>query len=72
MRIFRYTNERDAVIALLEELQEHLVSVDVEKVQIMTDQYGEEYFCYLQQLLTDNSGVVYLASVDDSVVGMIA
>lgn len=26
----------------------------------------------MQQLLTDNSGVVYLASVDDSVVGMIA
>lgn len=72
MRIVRYTNERNAVIALLEELQEHLVSVDVEKVQILADQYGEEYFCYLQQLLADNSGVMYLALADDSVVGMIA
>lgn len=72
LKIVPYTDEKEPIIALLEELQEHLVYVDAEKVQIMSDQYGEEYFCYLQQLLTDNGGVMYLAMSDDSVVGMIA
>lgn len=35
--IVRYTDEREQVIGLLIELQNHLVSVDHEKVQIMND-----------------------------------
>lgn len=70
--IVRYTDEREQVISLLIELQNHLVSVDHEKVQIMNDSYGEEYFAFMFRLVTDNDGVIYLAKERNEVVGMIA
>lgn len=70
--IVRYTDEREQVIGLLIELQKHLVSVDHEKVQIMNDSYGEEYFAFMFRLVTDNDGVIYLAKEENAIVGLIA
>lgn len=71
-RIIEYTGEKEAVISLLQELQEHLVSIDDERVQIMTTQYGKNYFSYLQKLMSQNNGIMYLALKDKTIVGLIA
>ena len=70
--IVEYTDEREQVIALLCELQEHLVNVDGEKVQILRDEYGKDYFDYLFRLVNDNDGKIFLVKTSNSVVGMIA
>ena len=70
--IVEYTDEREQVIALLCELQEHLVNVDGEKVQILRDEYGKDYFDYLIRLVNDNDGKIFLAKTSNSVFGMIS
>lgn len=72
VNIVEYTDEKEQVIALLRELQEHLVAVDGEKVQILRDEYGKDYFDYLFRLVNDNDGKIFLAKTSDSVFGMIA
>lgn len=72
VNIVEYTDEKEQVIALLRELQEHLVAVDGEKVQILRDEYGKDYFDYLLNLVNDNDGKIFLAKTSDSVFGMIA
>lgn len=72
VNIVEYTNEKEQVIALLRELQEHLVAVDGEQVQILRDEYGKDYFDYLFRLVNDNNGKIFLAKTSDSVFGMIA
>ena len=71
-RIIEYTGEKEAVISLLQELQKHLVSIDDERVQIMTAQYGKNYFSYLQKLMSQNNGIMYLALEGKTIIGLIA
>lgn len=72
MKIITYSNEKQQVVKLLIELQEHLVSVDDEKVQTIDDAYGEKYFSYLQGLVKKNDGIILLAVSGNEVNGFIA
>ncbi len=72
LNIVPYSNEKQQVIKLLVELQEHLVSVDEERVQTIYDEYGEEYFNYLYGLVKTNDGIMLLAVSGNEVIGFIA
>ena len=72
LEIVKYTDEKEKVIELLTELQNHLVRVDDEKVQILKDSYGESYFALLFQRVEKYNGVVFLAKAGNEIVGMIA
>lgn len=72
MKIVPYANEKQQVINLLVELQEHLVFVDDESVQTIDDEYGERYFAHLQGLVKKNDGIVLLAVSESGVEGFIA
>ncbi len=72
MKIVPYSNEKQQVVNLLIELQEHLVSVDDESVQTIDDEYGETYFAYLQRLVKKNDGIILLAVSEREVDGFIA
>ena len=71
MKIVPYSNEKQQVINMLVELQEHLVSVDDESVQTIDDEYGERYFAYLQGLVKENDGIILLAVSESGVEGFI-
>lgn len=72
LKIVPYSDEKQQVVSLLVELQEHLVSVDGENVQTIDDEYGEKYFAYLQRLVKNNDGIILLAVSDGEVDGFIA
>lgn len=64
--------DRAEVIALLVQLQEHLVTVDDEKVQILTDRYRKEYIDYLFDELRENNGVLLVAENAATIIGLVA
>lgn len=72
MKIVPYSNEKQQVVNLLVELQEHLASVDDESVQIIDDQYGEKYFAYIQKLVKKHERIILLAVSGNKVDGFIA
>ena len=66
------TKDKAEVITLLVQLQEHLVSVDDEKVQTLTERYRIEYLDYLLDELRKNNGVLLVAENATTVIGLIA
>ena len=66
------TKDKADVITLLVHLQEHLVSVDDEKVQTLTERYRIEYLDYLLDELRNNNGVLFVAENATTVIGLIA
>ena len=64
--------DKAEVITLLVQLQEHLVSVDDEKVQTLTERYRIEYLDYLLDELRKNNGVLLVAENATTVIGLIA
>lgn len=72
MIILKYTNQLIQLQSLLMELQEYLVSVDVEQVQTVYDNFGEKYSKYLLQQINKNEGIIFLALSNNDTIGMIA
>jgi len=57
---------------LLVQLQEHLVAVDDENVQMLTDRYRNEYLDYLFDELRENNGILLIAQNDVTIIGLVA
>jgi len=57
---------------LLVQLQEHLVAVDDEQVQILTDRYPKEYLNYLLDELRENHGVLFVLENATEIIGLVA
>lgn len=72
--IIREYDPRDKaeVITLLVQLQEHLVSVDDENVQVLTDRYRIEYLDFLIDELRDNNGILLVSKNDSTIIGLVA
>lgn len=64
--------EKSQVIMLLVQLQEHLVAVDDEQVQILTDRYPKEYLNYLLDELRENHGVLFVLENATEIIGLVA
>ena len=64
--------DKSQVIMLLVQLQEHLVTVDDEQVQILTDRYPKEYLNYLLDELRENHGVLFVLENATEIIGLVA
>ena len=64
--------DKEEVITLLVQLQEHLVAVDDENVQMLTDRYRKEYLDYLFDELRDNNGILLVAENATTIIGLVA
>ena len=64
--------DKSQVIMLLVQLQEHLVAVDDEQVQILTDRYPKEYLNYLLDELRENHGVLFVLENATEIIGLVA
>lgn len=64
--------DKAEVITLLVQLQEHLVAVDDENVQMLTDRYRNEYLDYLFDELRENNGILLIAQNDVTIIGLVA
>jgi len=64
--------DKGEVITLLVQLQEHLVAVDDENVQMLTDRYRKEYLNYLFDELRDNNGILLVAENATTIIGLVA
>ena len=59
-------------VDLLVELQEHLVSVDNENIQVLTENYYKNYMDYVLLLSREHHGQMYIALQNNVIVGLIA
>ena len=64
--------DKAEVITLLVQLQEHLVAVDDENVQMLTERYRNEYLDYLFDELRENNGILLIAQNDVTIIGLVA
>ena len=64
--------DKAEVITLLVQLQEHLVAVDDENVQMLTDRYPKEYLNYLLDELRENHGVLFVLENATEIIGLVA
>ncbi|MBU0981658.1 GNAT family N-acetyltransferase [Patescibacteria group bacterium] len=67
-----YTDEKQTLITLIEELQDHLVSIDPEHLRIRKPEYGKEYIENLLKKIKKNEGTIFIATLKSEPVGMIA
>lgn len=72
LQITKYFDEKQAVIKLMEDLQDYLISIDPLNRTRRLPEYGEVYVNDLFEKIQENFGVIYLAKLDDEVVGLIA
>ncbi len=73
MEIMDYSSEyADAIKALLTDLQVYIACLDKEKYNIMTENFGEEYFEKTIEDIGAHSGKIFIAKEQDEVVGMIS
>lgn len=56
---------------LLDELQEHIVSIDKDKYNIKKENFKEEYFKKTLEDVKKYEGKIFLASIDNKIVGAI-
>ena len=56
---------------LLVELQEHIVSIDKEKFNILTDEYREKYFIDTMNEVKEKDGKIFLYIEDNKAIGLI-
>lgn len=73
MQIIDYDNRFDEDIKdLLVELQEYVVSLDKYNLNILSNEYREEYFNKTYLEVKDGNGKIFLCIENDKAVGMIA
>lgn len=56
---------------LLVELQEHIVLIDKEKYNILTDEYRDKYFMKTIKEIKENEGKMLLYKENDQIIGLI-
>ncbi len=72
MEIIDYSSKYDNDIKdLLVELQEHIVKIDKEKYNILTDDYREKYFEKTMDEVNKYEGKILLAVEKEKVIGLI-
>lgn len=72
MEIIDYSSKYDNDIKdLLVELQEHIVKIDKEKYNILTDDYREKYFEKTMSEVYKFEGKIFLAIEDEQAIGLI-
>ena len=72
MDIVEYNNSyEEEVKDLLVELQEYIASLDIDKYNIITDEYREKYFNKTIEEVNKYEGKIFLALKDNIVVGLI-
>ncbi len=72
MEIIDYSSKYDNDIKdLLVELQEHIVKIDKEKYNILTDDYREKYFEKTMSEVNKFEGKIFLAIEDEQAIGLI-
>lgn len=64
--------DKEKVMDLLVQLQNHLVAVDDENVQVLTTTYRIEYFNTLMNEISANSGRIFVATDYGTVIGLVA
>lgn len=70
--IIRYESKyKEEVKDLLVELQEHIVSIDKEKYNIITSEYREKYFDETIEEVNKYQGLILLAKENEKIIGMI-
>ena len=73
IKITEYSEKySEEVKKLLIELQEHIADLDKEKYNILTDQFGEQYFEKTIKEVQEHNGKILLAQEDDKITGLIA
>jgi len=73
MEIIEYNkNYSENVKDLLVELQEFIVSIDKEKLNIITPEFREIYFKMTMDEVEDNEGKIFVAKENDKIIGFIA
>jgi len=72
MEIIDYSSKYDEQIKdLLVELQEHIVKIDREQYNILTDKYREKYFKKTMEEIDKYEGKIFLAIESENLVGLI-
>ncbi len=72
MEIIDYSSQYDNDIKdLLVELQEHIVKLDKEKYNILTDDYKDKYFEKTMDEVNKYEGKIFLAIEKEKVIGLI-
>lgn len=72
MEIIDYSSKYDNDIKdLFVELQEHIVKIDKEKYNILTDDYREKYFEKTMSEVNKFEGKIFLAIEDEQAIGLI-
>ena len=72
MDIIEYNDSYiDSVKDLLVELQEYIASIDIDKYNIITDEYRDKYFDKTINDVNKYEGKIFLAIKDNIVVGLI-
>ena len=72
MEIIDYSSKYDNDIKdLLVELQEHIVKIDKEKYNILTDDYRDKYFEKTMDEVNKYEGKILLAVEKEKVIGLI-
>ena len=72
MEIIDYSSKYDNDIKdLLVELQEHIVKIDKEKYNILTDDYREKYFEKTMSEVDKFEGKIFLAIEGEKAIGLI-
>ncbi len=70
--IIEYNSKYDEEVKdLLVELQEYIAMIDKEKYNILTPKYREECFKDNLEEIEENQGKMYLASINNEIVGFI-
>lgn len=73
IEILEYNNEyKEEVKNLLVELQDYHVKIDEQKIMTNVDNYREEYFNLVYNVVKEKDGKIFLALVDSKVVGLTA
>ena len=70
--IIEYESKYDEDIKdLLVELQEHIVSIDKEKFNILTDEYREKYFLDTMNEVKEKNGKIFIYIEEDRAIGLV-
>ncbi|MBE5746428.1 MAG: GNAT family N-acetyltransferase [Clostridiales bacterium] len=73
MEIIEYTNEyTEEIKDMLVGLQNHIAKIDDFKLNIMTNEYREEYFKFAYKMNIESGGKFFIAKENDEVLGFIA
>ncbi len=72
MKIVNYSNKyAESVKDLFVELQQYLTNIDDENILLLKEKYREDYFNFAFKLIKTNNGILFLATEDNKVIGLV-